>query len=135
MKYHCVATPEFRNTYFKKGVNKKSILKAPAVIYNKKDKLHTEYLARHYKITDDNFPYHIVPSSEGFVSTALTGAAYALIPWAQFRPFKVNGALVDLVPRKSIGIKLYWQSWYLQTEHTKFVSESVINYAKEVLKR
>ena len=61
MDYWCVSSSKFREKYFNNGVSKKSITEAPACIYNKKDKLHSAFLSKHFKIKDFSIPFHLVP--------------------------------------------------------------------------
>ena len=133
MNYWCVSTPNFKKKYFKTGVTKENIKQAPACIYNKKDKLHFAYLKKYFRFQELNIPFHLVPSSEGFVDTALAGIAYALIPRLQCEDYCNRGKLVNLTPAKLMSIDLYWHSWSEQPAKLQLLSDALVTYAQKHL--
>lgn len=109
MTYLPLATPAYKAAYFSQGFNEHSLQTAPAIIYGPNDKLQHRFLAESgYHGT---FPYHLCPSSEGFVKMALAGMGYGMIPEIQAQREIENGQLVSIAPGRSLEVKLYWHFW------------------------
>ena len=47
MEYRCYASPAFASKYLPSGLSLPAVLSAAAVLFNRKDSLHDEFLARH----------------------------------------------------------------------------------------
>jgi LysR family transcriptional regulator (chromosome initiation inhibitor) len=135
MTYRLVATPTYRATYFKRGITRDSLVKAPAVLFNHRDELHAEFLRGELGIKDLIFPHHLVPSSQGFVSMIERGLAYGLVPEFQAADLLKRGVFVELTPRHRAVIKLHWQYTRLQPPFVRDFSESIIKLGKDLLRR
>jgi len=98
LSYFPVASPEFVARFFPEGVTIAALTRAPAVIYGRHDELHHDFLEKHYRIGPGDFPFHVLPSSEGFVVAARQGIAYALCAEPQVRDAIAEGALVRISP-------------------------------------
>lgn len=134
MGYHCVATPSFNRHHFSKGVDGKSLLHAPAVVYGDHDDMHKNYLKSHYKKYSDGQPIaHHVPSSQGIIQFALESLGYALLPEISISDYLKKNVLVKLIPDKPFYLPLYWQTQELQTEVTVDMSKQIIRHASKVL--
>lgn len=99
LTYFPVANPEFIARFFPDGVNAAALKRAPAVIFGRHDELHHLYLERYFRLGPGDFPFHVVPSSEGFVVAARQGIAYALCAEPQVRHLLASGELVRLCPQ------------------------------------
>ncbi|MCB9029921.1 MAG: LysR family transcriptional regulator ArgP [Deltaproteobacteria bacterium] len=133
MKYLCVASAEFKRRYFPQGVKREAINNAPAAIFNQKDDLHFEYLRKFFEIEDTDFAYHFIPSSEGFLTAALNSIAYALIPEPQCSQALARKKLINLTPKKTMDVPLYWHSWERQPKRLRALSKAIIEHARRVL--
>lgn len=98
LSYFPVASPAFIERFFPEGVTVAALKRAPAVIYGRHDELHHDFLEKHYRIGPGDFPFHVLPSSEGFVVAARQGIAYALCAEPQVRDAIAEGALVRISP-------------------------------------
>jgi LysR family transcriptional regulator (chromosome initiation inhibitor) len=96
LDYFPVASPDFVARFFPKGLTAEALRGAPAVIFGRHDELHHLYLERHFRIGPGDFPRHVVPSSEGFVTAARQGIAYALCAEPQVREALAKGELIRL---------------------------------------
>lgn len=136
MIYCCVATPDFKKRFFSRGINSKTLLKAPAVIYGETDKMHGDYLGSHFRAYKKGIPcLYYIPSPQGLIEFTLKGLAYALLPLPSIQSHLGDKRLVDLLPGKPYLLPLYWQFPVFQTEIEKRVSKNIVTQAKLVLKQ
>lgn len=133
MEYLCVASPEFYQKYFAKGVTPRSLIKAPAVSYDQYDELHNKFLWDYFAVPRDKVINHTVGSSEAFVCLALSGAAYCLIPRLQIISELESGALINMTPDFMLSYPIFWHHWQLETGVLLEISEAITAYAKSVL--
>ncbi|EOX3349224.1 LysR family transcriptional regulator ArgP [Vibrio cholerae] len=133
MEYLCVASPEFYQRYFAKGVTPRSLIKAPAVSYDQYDELHNKFLWDYFAVPRDKVINHTVGSSEAFVRLALSGTAYCLIPRLQIISELESGALVNMTPDFMLSYPIFWHHWQLETGVLLEISEAITAYAKSVL--
>lgn len=130
MIYFLVSTPEFKKLYFSKGVNAKTLLKAPAAIYGEFDRMNMDYLRACFKGHHRGKQVcHFVPSPEGLVKFALDGLAFVLLPSISIQRYLKDGRLVSLLPSQPFKLDLYWQTLEFQTEETRRLSESIVKHA------
>ncbi|HGF7477816.1 TPA: LysR family transcriptional regulator ArgP [Vibrio mimicus] len=133
MEYLCVASPEFYQRYFAKGVNERSLMKAPAVSYDQYDELHNKFLWDYFSVPRDKVINHTVGSSEAFVRLAVSGAAYCLIPRLQIIQELESGALINITPEFMLSYPIFWHHWQLETGVLLELSRAITGYAKSVL--
>jgi len=135
MDYALFASPDFASRYFKNGLNRLSLLSAPAVVYGRKDELLHRYLKRFFDIEQGQHPTHAVPSTESYVEMASSGLAYALIPRMIAKNQMVQGGLVELAPELHLDVHLYWHGWNMQSELAGRLCEALVRRASELLPR
>ncbi|MDN3608988.1 LysR family transcriptional regulator ArgP [Vibrio ostreicida] len=131
--YVCVASPAFIKRYFSQGVNKASLLNAPAVAYDQYDEQHLNFLAQHFDVLPDAITVHQVGSSEAFIKMALAGVAYCLIPHFQIEKQRQEGSLVDVLPGFLSSYCIYWHHWQLESGVLAEITQAIVDYAKNVL--
>ncbi len=133
MNYVLVASPDFRDKHFKKGVNKDSLLKAPGLLFDSKDMMHSEFIKKEFGLVQGSYPCHIIHSSEAFVNFAKQGLAYCLIAELQIKDELKQGKLIDLLPNKHIIQTLYWHRWLLVKGVFKKFSDTIIEQGSNIL--
>ena len=133
IEYVCVASPEFIERYFPNGVDRASLMKAPATAFDHFDDMHQRYLEMHFDLPPGEVPCHIVGTSEAFVSLAKAGVAYGMIPDLMIRDALASGELVELLPDIRHNRVLFWHRWALESDTMKKVSAKLIDYAQEQL--
>lgn len=133
MEYLCVASPEFYQRYFAKGVNERSLMKAPAVSYDQYDELHNKFLWDYFSVPRDKVINHTVGSSDAFVRLSVSGAAYCLIPRLQIIQELESGALINITPEFMLSYPIFWHHWQLETGVLLELSRAITGYAKSVL--
>ncbi|KAB8041543.1 LysR family transcriptional regulator ArgP [Janthinobacterium aquaticum] len=131
MSYLCVATPEFVRRWFPDGVTASATAVAPALAYNRSDRLHERYLEQ-ARLPPD-VPKNFFPSAEGFVSFIKAGFGYGMVPAIQVRHELESGSLVELAPRESLSVPLYWHQWNIQTPVTRTLNMAIVDAAQRLL--
>jgi len=134
LSYVLCASEEFRDKYFPNGITLENLKKAPAVDFDANDNMHSQYLSQMFNLSPQDYPCHRVRSSEAFVSLALAGNAYTLLPMTQAAAHLKNKSLVELAPDKPLIQSLFWHSWILERGLYKEISEQIIKYAQPLLK-
>ncbi|RXJ72320.1 ArgP/LysG family DNA-binding transcriptional regulator [Veronia nyctiphanis] len=133
MEYICVCSPEFYQRFFSDGLEKTSICRAPAVVFDKFDPLHAEFLQYHFDAPPDSWRSHLVRSSEAFITMAKLGVSYASVPTLMAAKDIENGSLINMCPGKSLHRPLYWQRFNAESGILRRVSETCIQYARQAL--
>ncbi|WP_150305771.1 LysR family transcriptional regulator ArgP [Pseudomonas saliphila] len=109
MRYLAVACPSFINRYFSEGLNAESVAAAPAIVFGQDDQLQHRFVSERGFAGD--FPYHLCPSSEGFVRMLGAGLGWGMVPALQISEELASGALQELAPGDGIDVPLYWHYW------------------------
>lgn len=107
--YWALATPEYAKHYFPEGLTASAFEAAPAIIFGPNDQLQHRFQAS--CDFQGRFPFHLCPSSEGFVKMALAGIGYGMIPQLQARQWIQSGELINLAPGHELSVPLYWHFW------------------------
>lgn len=109
MAYHPFATPAYIAHHFPDGPTPEAFRRAPAIVYGPHDQLQHRFLAGcGYH---GSFPYHLCPSSEGFVRLTVAGMGYGMMPRMQVASLVAEGRLVSIAPEGSLAVPLYWHFW------------------------
>ena len=109
LRYHATASPGFARRWLGQGVTAQAMTQAPALVFNDKDRLQADWLARVLG-TAPAVPAHRIASSQGFVDAALAGLGWGLNPAPLVAGHLAAGRLVELVPGAVLDVPLYWQS-------------------------
>lgn len=108
MRYLAAASPAFVARHLSAGVDAPSLAQAPSLEFNTKDTLQTRWVqgvcGQHVEL-----PKHTLPSSTAFVTAALAGMGWGMLPDALAAPHLASGALVELVPGTPLDVPLHWQ--------------------------
>ena len=74
MSYGLFATPAFAKRWFPQGVTPAAVFQTPALIFNRKDRLHAKLFQQAFKEVPSPIPTHYIPSSEKFADFIAIGA-------------------------------------------------------------
>lgn len=132
MDYLCLATPDFTARWFPQGLTPEAAQHAPAVVFNRKDRMHARFLAALLG-QEVRFPAHYLPSSEQFLELVAAGLAYGMVPELQARSRLAAGELVDLAPGRAEAARLYWHTWGLRTGRLDRLTDQVVRAARGIL--
>lgn len=130
MEYVLVASPHFVQKHFSK---EQPFRDAPALKFDKNDKLHERYLEKYFGLSSDEIPFQIIPSVRGFKQCALLGYGYGLIPKIDIVDELKTKKLIQLYPDKTWNIPLYWHTWAVQSKSYKKFNKELIRLATQIL--
>jgi LysR family transcriptional regulator, chromosome initiation inhibitor len=132
MTYAAVASPSFVKKYFPDGVTAAALVQAPAITFNRIDRLQALWVRRVCR-RDVDTPTHWLPSTQSFIDGTVAGIGWGMNPVALVREYLNAGTLVELVPGKRLPVPLYWQHSRLQVPMLTRLSKAVIETAKATL--
>ncbi|MFT3955746.1 MAG: HTH-type transcriptional regulator ArgP [Piscinibacter sp.] len=133
MEYRCYATPAFAAEFLSEGLTVASVLRAPAVLFNRKDALHDEFLERRFGVRIDRYPRHYLPSPSALLEGIAMGAGYGLAPSIQARSLVQEGVLIDLAPGQAMPVTLYWHHWEMEPLLAQDITSLVVGRASQSL--
>jgi LysR family transcriptional regulator (chromosome initiation inhibitor) len=108
MRYVACASPAFAARWFADGVTPAALARAPAITFNLKDRLQSDWVlaALGRRVT---LPSHWIASSKGFVDAALAGLGWGMNPDLLVGTHLADGSLVPLIPDRPLDVALHWQ--------------------------
>lgn len=133
MRYRCIGSAAFRHRHFPRGLGRSALGHAPAIVFGRHDDMHEAFLLRHFGLDKGQFPYHVVPSSEGFVAVAAAGLGYGFIPEMQVASQLADRRLIDLAPDKYEDVTLFWHHWEVQSPVMTRLCAAIVEGAGKVL--
>ncbi|CAB5280810.1 chromosome replication initiation inhibitor protein [Burkholderia multivorans] len=133
MEYECVANVEFAERYFPQGLGLHGVLAAPAVLYNRKDGLHSQFLERFLDVEVRSYAAHYFPSPAALLAAIENGIGYGLVPCLQAKPLIDAGGLIRLAPSHKVEVNLYWHHWKTAPSNAQAISELVVSHARRSL--
>ena len=133
MEYRCYAAPDFAREFFADGLTVPAVLAAPAVLFNRKDSLHDEFLQRRFGFAIDRYAKHYLPSPLALLEGIGMGVGYGLIPSQQARPLADDQRLVELAPDEPVKVDLYWHHWEIEPPLLSEVTQLVVSEARRQL--
>lgn len=108
LRYVATASPDFMARWFPDGVTAHALSVAPMLLFSPKDQLQARWIKQ--KTGQKLFPpYHMVPSTHGFVDAAVQGAAWGINPLPLVDAHLRTGRLVPLDPELSLETPLFLQ--------------------------
>jgi LysR family transcriptional regulator (chromosome initiation inhibitor) len=133
MEYECVANVVFAEKFFPQGFGLHGVLAAPAVLFNRKDGIHAQFLKRFLDFEVRNYAAHYFPSPSALLAAIEQGIGYGLVPGLQAEPLIDAGKLVRLAPDHKVEVDLYWHHWETAPSNAQAISELVVCHARQVL--
>jgi len=133
MNYRLLASPEFVERWFSAGLSQTAVEIAPAVIFNRKDRLHHQFLEQQFGRIPTTLPCHYIPTPEQFLQVIAEGLCYGMVPDWQSVALRKSGDLVELVPHTAHPVELYWHCWNLQSKPLEVFSRQLVMGARQLL--
>ena len=134
MTYRCCATPAYADEHFRSGLSVSGVLKATAVLFNRKDALHDEFLQSVFGFAIERYARHYLPSPAALLEAITIGAGYGLVPGAQCEDLMQTGQLIDLAPAHAVDVALYWHHWELEPPMARDITALIVQIASQQLK-
>jgi LysR family transcriptional regulator, chromosome initiation inhibitor len=132
MRFIATCSPAFHARYFKAGVTRQTLQRAPILIFDGKDRLQHRFMRKavHAELEP---PAHRVPSLHGFLEACRSGMAWAMNPESLVRDELASGALVPVLDDCAIDVRLFWQRIGLPSTTLDAVTECVVSAARREL--
>lgn len=131
--YRLLATPDFINRWFSDGLSLKAAKRAPAVIFNRQDRLHYQFFEKYLSAKPLSFPAHYIPSYSQFFEMIAAGYGYGMAPDWQGKALLDSGELHEIIPGATLPINLYWHCWNLDAHPLQEFSDQLLAGAKQLL--
>lgn len=108
LRYVGFASPSFVARHFADGLTPEAFRAAPALTFNRKDRLQRDWAADvcGARVT---LPTHFIASSHGITDAARAGLGWAVNPEPLVAPHLRDGSLVALSPDVTLQTPLFWQ--------------------------
>ncbi|KKC38048.1 LysR family transcriptional regulator [Devosia epidermidihirudinis] len=132
LRYHATASPDFVASHFPDGVTAAAIANAPALTFNQKDRLQSQWIRLAFG-HDIAHPSHWLPSTHGFVDASLSGMGWGMNPSQLVREHLKSGRLVELVPGLTLDTPLFWQVNRLAADQLSTLTREVVAAARNSL--
>ncbi|WP_051244686.1 HTH-type transcriptional regulator ArgP [Azohydromonas australica] len=132
MEYRCFATRSFADEHFAKGFTLQAALRAPAVLFNRKDSLHDEFLQNVFGMKVENYTKHYLPAPGTLLDGIASGVGYGLVPTVQVQG-RYATELVDLAPRHPVCVSLHWHHWTVEPPLSQVITALVVAEAAKTL--
>jgi LysR family transcriptional regulator (chromosome initiation inhibitor) len=129
MVYRAKASAEFAAHWFPGGATPEALAAAPVMQYDRKDSHQLALLAR--VAPEATPPQHFIPDSVQYVEAVHAGLGWGMVPDQQ----DPDGSLVELDPAWREDLRLYWQSWTLDSPGLAEVGDAVVRAAAVLRQR
>jgi LysR family transcriptional regulator (chromosome initiation inhibitor) len=128
LRYRATASPAFLALHFPDGVTSEAAARAPALAFNRKDRLQSQWMALHLG-RDPGPPLNWVPSPSGFVTACRLGIGWGCNPDMLVTGEIAQGRLAELIPGAVLDIPLFWQVSRLPSGLLRALGEAVASAA------
>lgn len=135
MVYRCVASREALDTLRASKLDRKLAGVLPAVVFGHNDNLVADYVKSSIGLERQQYPSHVVPSTADLLDFVISGYGYSLLPELQIKERLKRGELVDINPRRTHSVRLYWHRWKISTGLVVKLTEYVFAAARNQLVR
>ncbi len=116
MNYVAFASAPFVHEHLARGLNLANFAHLPFLVFNRKDDMQAQWVARAFGIEAPRLRERFVPSSEAYVRAVERGWGIGVAPQIQVRERLRSGALVALHPDVAVPVALYWHQWKLERD-------------------
>jgi LysR family transcriptional regulator (chromosome initiation inhibitor) len=116
MRYVAAASPGFIERALPQGLTLSNFAQLPFIVFNRKDDMQAQWVARAFSLREPRLKERYVPSSEAGARAAAMGWGIAVLPELLARPLFDAGTLVQLRPEVTIDVALHWHQWRLGGE-------------------
>lgn len=138
MRYRCMAAPALIEAWSAPAASggsalPHSMLRSPAVIFNRKDAMQDAFLAQHFQLRDALYPRHFVPSVDAFERALELGMGWGMVPDLLLALRQDRPALQEVLPGRTVDVMLYWQHWSREPAAARHLTEAVKQAARAQL--
>jgi LysR family transcriptional regulator (chromosome initiation inhibitor) len=133
MNYVAVANAHFARERCPQGLSAHNFREMPFIAFNRKDDGQSEFVAKAFGLKRVQLQQLFVPSSEGQVRAVLAGWGVSVVAELLARGLIAQGELVNIAPRYTLPIQLYWHCWNLQSEVLDQLTAALTRSARDAL--
>ena len=112
MHYTAVASPAFIERHLPRGLTRENFARVPFLVFNRKDDMQTQWVARAFGIRSPRLLERFVPSSEAYARAAAMGWGVGVLPLLQAQPLVEAGQLRTLERDVTVPVALHWHQWH-----------------------
>jgi LysR family transcriptional regulator (chromosome initiation inhibitor) len=134
MRYVAIAEAGYARSRLPAGLNAHNFRDHAFVAFNRKDDMHSEFVAQAFGLRRVSLSQLFVPSSEGQVRAVLEGWGLSIVPELLVRGLLEQGRLVDAAPGHSLAVDLYWHCWNLESEALDALTQALTRAAQAALR-
>ena len=134
MHYVAIASPAFATAHCPQGLTPHNFRSIPFIAFNRKDDMQTEFVSRACGLRRVALSQRFVPSVEGQVQAALGGWGACVLPQLKVAHLLASGQLVDLAPKVTLPVNLYWHCWNLDSVVIDRLTDALSSAAAIALK-
>jgi LysR family transcriptional regulator (chromosome initiation inhibitor) len=117
MRYIAVASPGFVQRMLDgdaaEGLHRGNFAQLPFLVFNRKDDMQAQWVARAFGVRAPRLSERYVPSSEAYARAATLGWGIGVLPELQVRDSLARGELLPVRSGVELEVKLYWHQWKL----------------------
>lgn len=125
MTYRCVASRDALARCRTAKLGRKLARALPAVVFGRHDDIVADYVKRSIGLDRHQYPSHVVPSTADLLSFVNAGFGYSLLPVLQIESELESGQLIDINPKRSYDVKLFWHRWKMSTAIIDKLSDAI----------
>ncbi|EQC00664.1 HTH-type transcriptional regulator ArgP [Photorhabdus temperata] len=133
IRYKMLCSPLFFRKWFSQGVKRETLLKAPLLVFGRKDKLQSDFLKRHFSMSQEACHCHYIPSTEAFYIAVKMGVGYGMISQLHYQDAVEKGELIDICPGRYTNINLFWHYWHVQSPKLERLTQCLVSEAPRFL--
>lgn len=133
--YRLYCTPEYESKWFQKSKQLRDFERAPILIFNRKDTLHSELLIDFLGESPKKYNGFYLPSSEGFGPAIVSGRVSGTMPEQQGDEYVERGELINLLPGHSKVVRLYWHCWNIESGELGRFTKALVAGARKFLRQ
>ncbi len=125
MRYVAAASPAFLDKHFASGSHASQLLKAPFVVFNRKDDMQRQWALKALKLKRVQLVENFVPSSEAYVRAMQAGWGIGVAPEQMLAPLFKTGKLKPVLPKTVIDVALFWHRWMVQSNTLELIGQAL----------
>jgi LysR family transcriptional regulator (chromosome initiation inhibitor) len=133
MQYVAVAQADFAREHLGGALTPHNFREAPFVAFNRKDDMQAEFVGKAFGLKRVSLHQLFVPSSEGQVRAVLAGWGVSVVPELLTRGLVAQGELVNVAPKASVPVQLYWHCWNLESAVLDQLTSALTEAARQAL--
>lgn len=133
MNYVAVAEPAYAKKHLAGGLDASNFRNVTYIAFNRKDDGQSEFVAKAVGLKRVALSQLFVPSSEGQLRAALAGWGVSVLPELLVRGAIKSGALVNVAPKHTLPVQLFWHCWNLESAVLDSISAALSTEAGKSL--